>query len=227
MIIFKESKRYNPFKYDTNTSYYNSLIDDKPAHSGAKYSTKDYYRFEKNVEGHIEYMTAKKYIDECSKIFNGDAGRGVRNSPDIDKYAKAMLDGDKFPLPYINYKDKSQEGRHRMSAAAKAFGEDTEFPVLIVTETKTNSKEILDYANKKYPKDPETIVRMVNSILYKDEEAEDLELKPITVDAIELESGDIIEIDDQLLFIDRTKLDKIFGINVDCTILDSGKDRYL
>lgn len=229
MLILNESKQYNPFKYDTNTAYYNSLISDKPAHSGANYSEKEYFRFEKNVEGHIEWMTASKYIDECSKIFNGDAGKGVRGSSDIDKYAKAMLNGDKFPLPYINYKSHSQEGRHRMLAAAKAFGENTEFPVLIVTETNATDKEIFDYAKKKYPEDPQFVVNMVNNALhrYKDSDDNDIKLIPQTITAIELELGDIINYEDKLYKIVKFELDNRTGVNIDLIDVTNKSDRYI
>lgn len=54
--------------------------------------------------------------------------------PKVEKYAENMKEGDVFPLPYLDYADNLQEGRHRALAFEKAFGEYKEFPVMVITE---------------------------------------------------------------------------------------------
>ena len=228
MIKVVENKQYNPFTNSTNTSYYDDLISDKPV-GKSNYTVREYYRFEKGVESTIEYMTANEYIDRCTHdIFRSkDAGQGVRDSVNVDKYAKDMLNGDKFPLPYLNYSEdnRSQEGRHRMLAAAKAFGEDTEFPVLIVRDTVATDEEILDYANKKYPQNPEWVVDMVNAILNKksdngsDEDEDNYEI----ITGLDISRHDIIDFGDGWCEVFDYDLLKD-GLEVHGVLLDNDED---
>lgn len=198
--IINESKKLNPFKKSTNTSYYDDLMDDGPLNGKSDYSTKDYFKFEKGVESYIEYMTADQYINTCSqKVFRGrDAALGL-SQKSINDYAKAMIDGDKFPLPYINLGNyPSQEGRHRMLAAAKAFGKDTEFPVLIVVNSNPSDDEIMEYAKKKFPNDPKWGFDYIKSN-FSEEVDEEPELDPMITDAIFIDKGDICDFGEGIL----------------------------
>lgn len=115
---------------DTKVSYYNEFLTPK----GLEYMQKS-----KNRTGEVVYMTPNEYFKECaSKIFNGVSVERLKkersaNSETIAEYIDAMEQGAVFPLPYINYADKSQEGLHRLMAAGNAFGWSTKFPVLVVT----------------------------------------------------------------------------------------------
>lgn len=114
---------------DTKVSFYNDFLNDKDL---------KYMQENKNRTGEIVYMSPDDYFRECAnEIFNVsqdylEESRSI-NTGTIMEYTSAMKRGDVFPLPYINYADKTQEGLHRMMAAGDAFGWNTKFPVLVVT----------------------------------------------------------------------------------------------
>lgn len=113
---------------DTHVSYYNDFLTP----DGLKYM-----QDKKNRTGEIVYMSPDEYFKTCAKDIFGipqkelEAQRAA-NTSTIIEYTSAMKRGDKFPLCYVNYADKSQEGLHRMMAAGDAFGWNTKFPVLVV-----------------------------------------------------------------------------------------------
>ena len=113
---------------DTHVSYYNDFLTP----DGLKYMQE-----KKNRTGEIVYMSPDEYFRTCAEnIFNVSVqnlkAQRAANADAIAEYTEAMKRGDKFPLCYVNYADKSQEGLHRMMAAGNAFGWDTKFPVLVV-----------------------------------------------------------------------------------------------
>lgn len=113
----------------THVSHYDNFLNPKDL---------EYMQKNKNRTGEIVYMTPEDYFQECAKnIFNVSPqylkdSRSF-NADTIEKYISDMEHGDVFPLPYINYADKTQEGLHRMMAAGEAFGWNKKFPVLVVT----------------------------------------------------------------------------------------------
>lgn len=113
---------------DTHVGYYNNFLNPTDL---------KYMQESKNRTGEIIMMTPEEYYEACSKIFNQSVNdlkyQRSSNADAILKYTMDMLNGDVFPLPYVNFADKSQEGLHRMMAAGDAFGWDEEFPVLVVT----------------------------------------------------------------------------------------------
>lgn len=152
-IYESSTKQLNIFQDKTRVSDYDAMMDNSKLKRDA--TQHEYYKFEKGYDYTIEYMTAQEYMDLCSdKVFDGrNAYNGV-DEETVDKYAESMRNGDKFPLPYINVsKYSGQEGRHRMLAGAKAFGENTEFPVMIIFDSKPTESEIIDYCKKAYGKD--------------------------------------------------------------------------
>lgn len=128
-IYSATSARPDVFKLDTDTSYYNNFLNEKDL---------AYMQKAKNRTADIKLMTPSDYYYECAtKIFDSTTVAALKaqrssNSDFIKKYKKNMLEGDKFPLCYLNYADKSQEGLHRMMAVGEAFGWDVEVPVLCV-----------------------------------------------------------------------------------------------
>ena len=132
-------------KNDTKVSFYNDFLTS----DGLQYMQKN-----KNRTGEIVYMSPDEYFRECAqKIFNGMSQQQLEdsrsaNTSAIIEYTSAMKRGDVFPLPYINYADKSQEGLHRMMAAGDAFGWNTKFPVLIVTAFDGEYEAQVDNFNK-------------------------------------------------------------------------------
>jgi hypothetical protein len=96
-----------------------------------------------------KYMTADEYLDLARQASIGaflDKGKtneefseSVLHQDKIKKYAAAMKKGDKFPIPFILYRGKSDspashEGRHRTQAFAMAFGKKKKLPVYIVRD---------------------------------------------------------------------------------------------
>jgi len=156
MIILCES-------YNASNSFYSI---DNPDRIASEYigptmvgnvTINDYMRYEKGQDAKVEYMTARDYMQGCSEIFNKNIDYLYKNLPEksnVDKYAKAMLKGDKFPIPNLDYVNYGQEGRHRALAVAKAFGEDAIFPVIVIKETKPTKEELRDYCNRKFPNKP-------------------------------------------------------------------------
>ena len=113
---------------DTHVSYYNEFLTPDGL---------EYMRNSKNRTGEIVYMSPDEYFKTCDEDIFGVPistlkAQRAANAADIAEYTEAMKRGDKFPLCFVNYADKSQEGLHRMMAAGNAFGWDTEFPVLVV-----------------------------------------------------------------------------------------------
>lgn len=112
---------------DTHVGYYNNFLNPKDL---------EYMQKTKNRTGEIVMMTPEEYYDACGEVFGKSSSElkyeRSSNADTILKYTMDMLNGDVFPLPYVNYADRSQEGLHRMMAAGDAFGWDEEFPVLVV-----------------------------------------------------------------------------------------------
>lgn len=132
----------------TGVSFYDSFLDDKYT---------NYLNRTKNLVGTIEYLTPREYYEACAEIFNSTVQSLVaqrRNDPDsLDWLLDRIENGHKFPLPYVNYAQKGQEGLHRMLILANNFGWDNiTFPVLVVryaNERRTvvdEAYKILDHA---------------------------------------------------------------------------------
>lgn len=83
-------------------------------------------------KGKIVYMTPIEYIDKVIKLTYASF-KGTLLSPEklfekvnpitkplVKKYAKLMIKGVKFPIPYIKVSEKSYDGVHRVLAAQLA-----------------------------------------------------------------------------------------------------------
>lgn len=115
----------------TGMSYYDDFL---------KSDQLKYLQTNKNRDGKIVMMSPQEYYEECAKnVFNvpieslkkqrGEYDRGM-----IEKLKEVILSKKKaFPLPFIDYADKGQEGLHRMFTLGELFGWDEKFPVLVVT----------------------------------------------------------------------------------------------
>lgn len=102
---------------------------------------KDYDRIPsdwKNYSAKLEYMSPEEYIRRVSDIQDVPYEEQSRyiDSNKVKEYAKEMSNGAKFPIPYLNYADKNQEGRHR--AMASKMLTDKDIPVVIVTKDQVN-----------------------------------------------------------------------------------------
>lgn len=118
-----------PFKCDTGTTWGNEFLNKKEL---------EYKQSAKNRTGQIMRMSPSEYFKDCS-MYGFDKHVPVyqletsRRDKLVEQYIEDMKAGDKFPLCYINYADRSQEGLHRMMAAGDVFGWNTKFPVLVIT----------------------------------------------------------------------------------------------
>lgn len=154
MILFMESKSNtfdlnNPGRYVKDFMYFTKV---------GNVSGHDYQKFEKGLDSEIRYMTATEYIRSCMKdIFQKNdyaaCVTNATNKTNIDKYSKDMLEGDTFPIPYLDFVHHQQEGRHRALAYEKAFGVSAKFPVLCIYPADPTNDEIMKYAIKKWGKE--------------------------------------------------------------------------
>ena len=128
IYIRATTENHDVFKMTTDTSYYDNFLNPKDL---------EYMRKNKNRDGEIVMMTPDEYFEGASKIFeyrhNASELVDQRSDKYTDQYVEDMKNGDKFPLPYLNFADPGQEGLHRMLAAKRAFGADVKYPVLVVT----------------------------------------------------------------------------------------------
>ena len=112
-------------KTDTDFPLYNRMLDDK-----------EYFQRSKGVTWDIEYMTPREYMVRSAEIH----GKSVESEYDfvsderVKKYAELMRRGEVFPMPYIDYVDRYQEGRHRVLAFGKAFDKFDVIPVMVIRE---------------------------------------------------------------------------------------------
>lgn len=96
-----------------------------------------YFEQNKGVTARIVDMTPEEYFEECATLFHNsvdfqkkqvaaDTGTIEHLTDVIKKFGK------RFPIPYINIANNSQEGRHRMYVLGELFGWDKAVPVLII-----------------------------------------------------------------------------------------------
>lgn len=204
-LLFEDVNPEDVFKTDTTSfSFYDVFLNDK---SLGNVTQKEYYKFEKGIEGKIVQMTADEYINTCSKDVFGKSAEDIisqRSQKDIQQYAQDMLNGDKFPMPYISLSErngKAQEGLHRAAAFKKAFGPNAKFNVLLVTDSNPTEEEIRDYAEKKWGKDNiDWGVRYVKLSLGLEEDRDSKETSESESKYIDTETYDAISLDTDYLF---------------------------
>jgi hypothetical protein len=100
---------------------------------------RDYQQKYKGREAHIEYMSPDEYMNKIGDIdvksyLEYDSRRPIPISREkINLYKQDALRGDKFAMPWIEYKEgqyDGQEGRHR-AIMAKELGVE-KMPVVII-----------------------------------------------------------------------------------------------
>lgn len=115
-------------KTKTGFSFYNNLIDDP-----------EYMKKSKGLVGSIVMMTPNKYFEHCGEIFHTSKQTQIDHTladkNNIEYLKQVILKYNrKFPIGYLNVRDKQQEGRHRMAVAGELCGYDTPQPVLIAQD---------------------------------------------------------------------------------------------
>ena len=105
-----EDNSYGFFKTVSSIPDYDKVLFGKNNELPKKY---EYW------EGEIKWMTKEKYLEECSKLQNTSYSDQLRYVIDKKVYPimEKMKEGVKFDMPYLNYVENQQEGRHRVVAA--------------------------------------------------------------------------------------------------------------
>ena len=99
----------------------------------------DYYEKKKGYTGRIIEMSPEEYFKECANLFGNSIEAQKRqiaaDTNVLDKLTQVIKKYHKrFPIPFINIKDRTQEGRHRMYVLGELFGWDKKVPVLIIQD---------------------------------------------------------------------------------------------
>lgn len=126
------------FDKTTDTSFYNDIMR-KP----------EYMFWNKGYVGKIIYITPIKYFELCARMQRTsiEEQESYIDKNSSYKYMEDMLKGDKFPMPFIDYSAKRQEGRHR-SYAIKMINPAIKMPVLIVSDRIDDKNFIVDLVKK-------------------------------------------------------------------------------
>lgn len=136
------TKEVEPGQYIDTTRNEIRWVDDM-LEDPAYYETKGY-------TARIVEMSPEEYFEHCAELFSNSVEAQKRQiaadvnvldnlTQVIKKYHR------RFPIPFINIKDRTQEGRHRMYVLGELFGWDKKVPVLIiqdVNDVRVPGKEI-------------------------------------------------------------------------------------
>lgn len=123
MIRVQES--IDIFTKSTGMPYYNSFYSDE---------LEDYQDLQ-NKTFEIVEMSPEEYFEECAKLkhtTSDELKQQRRKHSKLDQYITDMENGDKFPMPVIDYVWKTQEGLHRMYAVGEIYGWDEKVPVMVI-----------------------------------------------------------------------------------------------
>ena len=98
-----------------------------------------YFEQNKGVTARIIDMTPEEYFEECAKLFHNSVEFQKKQIAADTETIEHLTDvikkfGKRFPIPYINIANNSQEGRHRMYVLGELFGWDKAVPVLIIQD---------------------------------------------------------------------------------------------
>jgi len=133
-------KNYGYFKEKSLVPDYDKILFGKVNELPKKYM--DWF-------AEIKWMTKEQYLMECSKIQNtsySDQFRYIIENK-TQKILEMMKNGVKFDMPYLNYVENTQEGRHRVTAA-DMLGQKY-IPVLVLDNVNQDiSYDISDMLNK-------------------------------------------------------------------------------
>ena len=98
-----------------------------------------YFEQNKGVTARIVDMTPEEYFEECATLFHNSVEFQKKQVAADTETIEHLTDvikkfGKRFPIPYINIANNSQEGRHRMYVLGELFGWDKAVPVLIIQD---------------------------------------------------------------------------------------------
>jgi len=131
---------YGYFKNKTNIPDFDAILFNQLSNLPKKYH--DWY-------GEIKFLSPKEYINECARLQDTSYQDQLKyiNKSNVDDIKENMRNGVKYNMPYLNYVNKQQEGRHRV-AAANQLGQN-KIPVLCLYQDKIqNDNNISDMIGK-------------------------------------------------------------------------------
>ena len=103
---------YGYFKNKTNIPDFDSILFNQLSNLPKKYH--DWY-------SEIKFLSVEEYIYECAKLQDTsyqDQFKYIDKS-NVNDIKQNMRNGVKYNMPYLNYVNKQQEGRHRVVAASQ------------------------------------------------------------------------------------------------------------
>lgn len=110
---------------DTDIPIYNNMLK-KP----------DYFKNNKRREFNIERMTPDEYMRKSADIHNSSVSNEMRAIDEdiVEEYADLMEGGEEFPMPFLDFADGYQEGRHRVLAFKRVADKGSKLPVMVITK---------------------------------------------------------------------------------------------
>jgi hypothetical protein len=140
--IIKEelNSSYGFFKNKTSIPYFDSILSNQLSNLPEKYH--DWY-------GEIKFLSAEEYINECAKLQGTSYQQQFKFilKSKVEDIKENMSNGVKYDMPYLNYVDKEQEGRHRVIAANEL--NQNKIPVLcLYQDVIQNNNNISDMIGK-------------------------------------------------------------------------------
>lgn len=128
-LLYASKEKVDPYKvfdYSNVQCRYPDILDKDQSW---------YYKKAKQAYAKIILMTFKEYLENCAKARgkgNSTVERRAMTDSNIDSIAQAMLNGEKFRAPQIDFKNGSQEGRHRCAAISRINGSNYKIPVVCI-----------------------------------------------------------------------------------------------
>jgi hypothetical protein len=139
--IIKEelNSSYGFFKNKTNIPYFDYILSNQLSNLPEKYH---------NWFGEIKFLSAEEYINECAKLQGTSYQQQFKFilKSKVEDIKENMSNGVKYDMPYLNYVDKEQEGRHRVIAANEL--NQNKIPVLCLYQDIIQNNNISDMIGK-------------------------------------------------------------------------------
>jgi hypothetical protein len=192
--IIKEEldSSYGFFKNKTNIPDFDSILFNQLSNLPQKYH--DWY-------GEIKFLSPEEYINECARLQDTSYQDQFKyiNKSNVDDIKENMKNGLKYNMPYLNYVNKQQEGRHRVIAASQ-LGQN-KIPVLcLYQDTIQNDNNVSDMIGKW-----DDLIKIDNSYYVKFKNNNDFKSKSYLLQCI-AKDYDYYFLDD-LFYILTNKLD--------------------
>lgn len=137
-------KEHGVFDYQTGDVFDGDYIDcsktgDDSEANRVLHNPKEYAE-EHGIVGSIVKMTPDEYFGYCGKLFDSSADEQKKQTSADRGVIQALTDvlvkyKKRFPIPYLNFHTKEQDGRHRMHTIGKLYGFETKVPVLVIQTT--------------------------------------------------------------------------------------------